>query len=210
MDYVLLSTLVNVVITSLVVSYDIACQWNINLRTRIAQFPPAMQFNLYDISFTTVIPKFHILGHCRKCQSIWSLNYHRWMGRTDGEGVEREWSHINPVAMSTKVMGPGACHDTLDDHWGAWNWQKIVSMGVCLCYIVSPPVTNMIMFLDRHLETKLKEAMPMSKRHRALLNALLATFPVETVTEWTCMVEDWQEDTSQPNPFEEMALGVYY
>jgi len=57
---------------------------------------------------------------------------------------------------------------------------------------------------------KLKEALPMSKKHRALLNALSATFPAGTVAEWTKMVNDWQEDTSQPNPFEEMALGMYF
>jgi len=131
MDYVLLSALINITIAMLVVSYDIACQWSKNFRTRIIEFPPAMDLNLDDISFTTVIPKFHILGHGKKCQSVWSLNYRRWMGRTDGEGVEREWSHINPVALSTKVMGPGARHDTLDDHWGAWNWHKVVSMGMC-------------------------------------------------------------------------------
>jgi hypothetical protein len=55
---------------------------------------------------------------------------------------------------------------------------------------------------------KLKEAIPMSKKHRALLSALSATFPAETVAEWTNMVDKWQEDTSQPNPFEEIALGM--
>lgn len=55
------------------------------------------------------------------------------MGRTDGEGVEREWSHINPVALSTRLMGPGARCDTLDDHWGAWNWRKLVSLGRLNC-----------------------------------------------------------------------------
>jgi len=116
MDYVLLLILANVVVMSLVESYDIACQWSINLKNCIAKFPPATHLNLNNISFATVIPKFHILGHGKKCQSIWSLNYCSRMGRMDGEGVESEWSHINPVAMSTKVMGPGARHDTLDDH----------------------------------------------------------------------------------------------
>jgi hypothetical protein len=128
MDYVLLATLVNVAIAMLVVSYDIAGSWSINLRTRIVEFPTYMQFDFNNL-FATVIPKFHILGHGKKCQSIWSLNYRQWMARTDGEGVEREWFHINPVALSTKVMGPGARHDTLDDHWGAWNWRKVVTMG---------------------------------------------------------------------------------
>src|SRR6202167_4249008 len=129
MDYVLLSTLIGISIAMLVVSYDVACQWSVNFATRLAEFPVAMQFDISDIVFTTVIPKFHILGHGKKCQSVWSLNYRRWMGCTDGEGVEREWLHINPVALSTKVMGPGSHHNTLDDHWGAWNWRKVVAMG---------------------------------------------------------------------------------
>ena len=129
MDYVLLSTLIGISIAMLVVSYDIACSWSVNFRDRFAAFPSPMQLDLKDISVCTVIPKFHILGHGKKCQSIWSLNYRRWMARTDGEGVEREWSHINPVALSTKVMGPGSRHDTLDDHWGVWNWRKVVGMG---------------------------------------------------------------------------------
>jgi len=130
MDYVLLSTLIGIMIAMLVVSYDIACQWSVNFASRLAAFPTDMQFDISDMFFTTVIPKFHILGHGTKCQSSWSLNFRRWMARTDGEGVEREWSHINPVALSTKVMGPGSRHDTLDDHWGAWNWRKVVSMGL--------------------------------------------------------------------------------
>jgi hypothetical protein len=59
----------------------------------------------------------------------------------------------------------------------------------------------------RHLRSKLNEALPASKKHRALLNALSATFPQQTVAEWMTMVEDWQEDTSAPDPFEETALG---
>ena len=60
----------------------------------------------------------------------------------------------------------------------------------------------------RHLRSKLEEAIPMSKKHRALFNALSSTFPKETVDEWTAMVEDWQEDTSKPSPFEETVLGM--
>jgi hypothetical protein len=129
MDYVLLSTLIGTTIAMLVVSYDVACQWSINFASHLAVFPTAMQFNLSKMLFTTVITKFHILSHSPKCQSVWSLNFCHWMARTDGEVVEHEWLHINPVALSTKVMGPGSRHDTLDDHWGAWNWWQVVSMG---------------------------------------------------------------------------------
>lgn len=130
MDYAMLSTLMGITLLMLVISYDIACQWSKNFRSRILDFPDDLKkLDLNCISLVTVIPKFHIYAHGRGCQTRWSLNYLRWMGRTDGEGVEREWSHINPVAMSTRLMGPGGRHDTLDDHWGAWNWRKLVGLG---------------------------------------------------------------------------------
>jgi hypothetical protein len=75
--------------------------------------------------------------------------------------------------------------------------------------VILIPSSSRVLFPGRHLRSKLKEALPASKKHRALLNALSATFSPETIAEWTKMVEDWQEDTSAPNPFEEMALGMY-
>lgn len=51
------------------------------------------------------------------------------VGRTDGEAPERGWSHINPVATSTREMGPGSRRDTLDDHFSDWNWKKTTGMG---------------------------------------------------------------------------------
>lgn len=135
----MLSTLAGEKVSPLVVSYDIACQWSKNFASRISEFPPSLRFDLPATTFRTVIPKFHIYAHGKSCQSRWSLNYLRWMGRTDGEGVEREWSHINPVALSTRLMGPGGRHDTLDDHWGAWNWRKLVVLGMSLLILNAIP-----------------------------------------------------------------------
>ena len=28
-----------------------------------------------------------------------------------------------------KEMGPGSWHDTIDDHFGDWNWKKVISLG---------------------------------------------------------------------------------
>jgi len=80
-------------------------------------------------SITYVIPKFHIYGHGTGCQTQFSLNYNPNSARTNGEEPERWWAHINPVSMSTREMGPGARHDTLDDHAAAWNWGKITNFG---------------------------------------------------------------------------------
>lgn len=138
MDYAFLATLIGAFFAMIVMSYDIACQWSRNLVKRVPDFPSEMHLDFTTVAVTTVIPKFHIYAHGKDCQSRWSLNYLRWMARTDGEGVEREWSHINPVALSTRLMGPGGRHDTLDDHWGAWNWRKVVGLGMYIIQYAAP------------------------------------------------------------------------
>ncbi|KAH7904113.1 hypothetical protein BJ138DRAFT_1119717 [Hygrophoropsis aurantiaca] len=84
MDYILLSMLMGVALVSIVVSYDIACQWSKNFFTRMGEFPPEMHVDTDFTNIDTVIPKFHIIAHGLPCQSRWSLNFRRWMGRTDG------------------------------------------------------------------------------------------------------------------------------
>ncbi|KAJ7133266.1 hypothetical protein C8R44DRAFT_870676 [Mycena epipterygia] len=40
---------------------------------------------------------------------------------TDGEAPERAWASLNPLATSTREMGPGVRTDTIDDHSTGWN-----------------------------------------------------------------------------------------
>ena len=129
----MLSTLVGVTPTPLTISYDIACQWSRNFKNRITQFPPHMRPSLNVIdNMQCVIPKCHIGGHGASCQTKYSLNYLLYSARTDGEEPERWWAHINPISMSTREMGPGSQHDTIEDHAAAWNWCKIVGFGELL------------------------------------------------------------------------------
>jgi hypothetical protein len=64
-----------------------------------------------------------------ECNLAFSFNLTKGIGRTDGEAPERGWANINPAAQSTKEMGPGSRRDTLDDHFGDWNWKKIIKLG---------------------------------------------------------------------------------
>ncbi|KAE9409052.1 hypothetical protein BT96DRAFT_782758, partial [Gymnopus androsaceus JB14] len=75
-----------------------------------------------------VILKLHIYGHKLWCQLLFSLNFTRWVGRTDAEGIERTWANMGPVATSTKEMGPGSALDMLEDHLGHWNWAKVLGL----------------------------------------------------------------------------------
>lgn len=130
MDYLFFSTLRNNCLDVLNVSYDIACQWHKNLWSRMKSLPGSYNISYLCVFIRFFVPKFHLPAHVNKCQTLFSFNFARFVGRTDGEAPERGWSNINPVASSTKAMGPGCRRDTLDDHFGDWNWKKVVGLGM--------------------------------------------------------------------------------
>lgn len=132
MDFLFLSSLLYTALVGFVVSYDIACQWSLYLWDRMGAFPAAYHFDFIQSSVSFVVPKFHLPAHIAKCQTAYSLNYTRSVGRTDGEAPERGWADINQAASSTKEMGPGSRRDTLDDYFGDWNWKKITNMRTSL------------------------------------------------------------------------------
>lgn len=132
MDYFFFSSLKYNMVILVVVSYDIACQWSIHLWERMMSYPHSMHVDHENkTTFRFMVPKFHLPAHIRPCRTTYSFNYNEKMGRTDGEGVERGWSFINGIAASTKEMKPGSRRDTIDDHFGDWNWKKTAKMGEC-------------------------------------------------------------------------------
>lgn len=129
MDYLFFSTLRHSVVDTLNVSYDIACQWHKKLWHRMSAFPVSMHLLPTFKTISFFVPKFHLPAHIEACQTSFSFNFKSGVGRTDGEAPERGWANINPVASSTKEMGPGARRDTLDDYFGDSNWKKVVGLG---------------------------------------------------------------------------------
>lgn len=114
----------------LVVSYDIACQWSKNLLQRAEMYPSnPLSPTPDDLELVFLVPKFHLPAHISQCQIDYSFNLTPHVGRTDGESVERGWASANAVANSTKEMGPGSRRDTLDDHFGDYNWRKVSQLG---------------------------------------------------------------------------------
>jgi hypothetical protein len=163
-------------------SYDICCQWSKYLIERMKEMPNGIKLNLILSLLRFVIPKLHIYGHKLACQLNFSLNYTPGAGCTDGEGIECPWANIGPVATSTREMGPGSRQDTLNDHWGHWNWQKLVGLGALL-------------------RKRLLRAIP----ERNFQRDSLATFTEnqgEHVEEWVAMVLAFEADGTSPNPYE--------
>ena len=130
MDYFFFSSVARTELLSLVVSYDIACQWSKKIWQRMASYSNHLEFDVNGATTVVfLVPKFHLPAHIQLCQTMYSFNLTPGVGRMDGEAPERGWSHINPVAMSTREMGPGSRRDTLDDHFSDWNWKKTTGMG---------------------------------------------------------------------------------
>ncbi|KIJ50039.1 hypothetical protein M422DRAFT_44516 [Sphaerobolus stellatus SS14] len=129
-DFVFFSAISAVVMSlaNVFVSYVIACQWSKNIKKRAAQLPSYLNPIVAVAMLSFLIPKFHLPGHGTPCQAPYSFNLKVGCARTDGEGIERGWSYMNPVGTATKEIGPGSRQDMLEDHWGNMNWTKTVDL----------------------------------------------------------------------------------
>lgn len=138
MDYAFCGALSNLRAPTVLVTYDIACQWHKKLKLRLEKIPEtrniyaggmAMLELILNDKAVFCVPKFHLYAHKLLCQISYALGWTVGTGASDGEGPERCWSAMNGAASSVREMGPGTMHDTMDDLFGAWNWQKICNMG---------------------------------------------------------------------------------
>ena len=116
MDYMFFYSIAGTELLRFFVSYDIACQWHINIWGRLHKYQDATLNFGRGRFFTFLVPKFHLPAHIEECNLKFSFNLTRDVGQTDGEAPERGWADANPLARSTKEMGPGFRRDTLDDH----------------------------------------------------------------------------------------------
>ncbi|KAG1864793.1 hypothetical protein F4604DRAFT_1882005 [Suillus subluteus] len=192
MDYLFFSTLHGRCIETLNVSYDIACQWHKHLWERMATIPLNLHLDPLTKFIRFFVPKFHLPVHIFKCQTTYSFNFSKNVGRTDGEAPERGWSNINPVASSTKEMGPGSRRDTLDDHFGDWNWKKTVGLGATLLQ-------------------KMDEAQEEKEAHRIAFEELDGALPPGASDPWRSEIEYWEcnpNDSSVTNLFEPKVTSI--
>ncbi|KAK0478031.1 hypothetical protein EDD18DRAFT_1322729 [Armillaria luteobubalina] len=164
----------------LVTSYDIACQWSINLEEWIDIYGDFMCLKIPKKVY--LVPKFHLPSHIKDCQEKYCMSFHIHVGENDGEAPERSWAISNGVAASTREMGPGHQWEKLDQHFGDFNWQKNVLQGdTLLC--------------------KIKDAVPKASDHEDRFERFMASLPQGDVAKWTTMVEAWEMDRNKPNPF---------
>ncbi len=128
MDYVFGSAIKLFQQLTIIVGYDIACQWFTNLLKRIEGDWPT-ELRPHGVEARPVIGKLHEPSHRREGHDEYSCNFAYGLGLTDFECPERIWAGNNGVSNATKTYGPGTRHDVLDDHFGFWNWEKYKNMG---------------------------------------------------------------------------------
>ncbi|KAG1871548.1 hypothetical protein F4604DRAFT_1881169 [Suillus subluteus] len=165
------------------ISYDIACQWNKNLWSCMSAFPHEYCIDNDNKLVTFLVPKFHLPAHIASCQTRFSFNFIKGVGQTDGEALERGWADINPIATSTREMGPGSRRDTIDDHFNDWNWKKVCAMGTILL-------------------RKYKAAIPEAEERASDLKEFEAALDADQLAGWRKEIEMWESDRSLMNPFE--------
>ncbi|KAF7965473.1 hypothetical protein HWV62_43305 [Athelia sp. TMB] len=189
MDYMFFHSTAQQDYVRLTMSYDIVCQWSVHLWERMVKMPGHIQIDREDKTFVFLIPKFHLPAHIAKCHTSFSFNFMRGVGRTDGEAPERGWSNINPLSASAKQMGPASYRETIDDHFGDWNWSRIVTMA-------------------RILLRKLKEAVPARRVHVRDFIVYTESLQATSALQWANMVEDWEMNNDMPNPFVSVTKSI--
>ncbi|KAG1855591.1 hypothetical protein F4604DRAFT_1883229 [Suillus subluteus] len=195
MDYLVFSTLIAFSqLTIFNFSYDITCQWYKKLWNHMPSLPLALHLDHSNKVINYFVPKFHLDAHIKSCQTKFSFNWTPWVGQTDREAPERGWANINHVTASMKEMGPGARWDTLDDHFGDWNWKKISGFG-------------------RRMLRKIKEAVEVENDHHAALQELEGSIEsselsAASIIEWQNEVKAWEADRTMPNSFDSRVTGT--
>ncbi|KAJ7360906.1 hypothetical protein DFH08DRAFT_684340, partial [Mycena albidolilacea] len=186
MDYLFFSSLIRVMLLTVVASYDIACQWGRNFWKRTKGMPESLQLQDW-VQIIFKVPKFYLPLHVKKCHSPYSFNYTKGVGRTDGKGVECNWSWLNLAARSVSVMDPGAWEDTIDDLCGFSNWKKTVVLG-------NSSLRKMVL------------AIPQVMIHSRAFHSFTAGLREgheEDLTKWKRKVREWEMDSgASESPYE--------
>ncbi|THU94665.1 hypothetical protein K435DRAFT_667945 [Dendrothele bispora CBS 962.96] len=117
----------------IVLTYDIACQYDKNLVKRFKENfigTPFEHLGLDEIvdRFLCLVPKMHLKGHIPNCQYEYSLNFTPNVGRTYGEGIEGIWAEAKQAGGMTQEMNAGHRIDTLNALQNDWNIGKLQNL----------------------------------------------------------------------------------
>ncbi|KAJ7913301.1 hypothetical protein B0H13DRAFT_1873983 [Mycena leptocephala] len=180
MDFILMSSLAGFDLEQLTISYDIACQWQKNLASRICKLPADMQLDFESFLFQCSLPVWHASSHETECTNRYSLSFIPGVGKTDGEGIERLWAELSTFAFHTKNMGIGHRADTLNDKINYHNFMKNLGQAGIL-------------------QRKLMVAIAERERQIAAWKEVNKSIPSKVRTTWQERIDAFHKDQTKPN-----------
>jgi hypothetical protein len=175
----------------IIVSYDIACQWFVNLHRRMKTDWPSSLVIPQRTRLVPAIPAFHYPAHGAKNHDEFDPRLVKGNGTSDNEGPERIWGAHNALGNSTKTMGPEARHFTLDDNFSYWNWQKYSGHGkpvVYCAWIALLIICSSGPLLRNKFKSALADRNRQVEAHRGFTDGL----PKELVKEWEDACVTWE------------------
>jgi hypothetical protein len=170
----------------IIFSYDIACQWFVNLYKRMDEHWPDDLKVPSTTQLIPTIPKLHEPMHKRENHEMFSLNCIPGVDKSDLETPERVWSAHNSLGNSIKTQGPGGRHDVLDDHFGFWNWLIYIGLGKMLMTRYKAAIA------ERNIQVE---------GHRGLTESI----DPRLVAKWEKLCMEWEGDSfpkTKPNPYQ--------
>jgi len=204
MDFALLSTLLPSItqgITRVLVSYDIGCQWDKKLQTRISKYSTSAVFELSSLNYwKVVVPKFHLSGHGQSCQLGYNINYTKGAARMCGEGIESGWSQSGSMVIWTRENGPNARRAILDSHWEVQNWQKLLGLRTSLQKF---DFHILISYQGVFLLRNLRRSLAWGRSQREAATSLSQRYSKETLVMWAGMRDTFDKNSKSPNPYKE-------
>ncbi|KAJ7580971.1 hypothetical protein C8J56DRAFT_1056969 [Mycena floridula] len=183
MDFILFSAILGCTLLAIFLTYDIACQYRINLESQNKLLPQKLQHDFEKTEIHAVLPIWHGDVHFLKCQTQNLVQYQDGAGKTDGEAPERLWGEINEIAYATREMGEGTREDVLEDRLDFHNIQKNVKLGATL-------------------EKKLQLSLVEEDLQKKQFDQINSTIGDALLQEWSEMYENWYLDRkNNASPF---------
>ncbi|KAF8873364.1 hypothetical protein CPB84DRAFT_1895273, partial [Gymnopilus junonius] len=110
------------------ISYDVTCSYCVHVLERFINTTQIQDVAQIIAIARWLIPLVHVQNHNDDCMYRFASAYIKSAGHFHGETAEHFWPTGNQLGGQTCQMNAGHCHDTLIDHFGNWNFKKLINL----------------------------------------------------------------------------------
>ncbi|KAJ7743253.1 hypothetical protein DFH07DRAFT_777465 [Mycena maculata] len=108
-------------------TYDIACEYVINLEKRFETYFPDQLASIRKMRWG--VPALHVQGHQDSCTYLFGTGYMECIGHFHGKTAEHYWPEANQLGPHICQMNLGHRQDTMINHHGDWNYKKTMKIA---------------------------------------------------------------------------------